>query len=267
MDNKQQPDGQQIPAHVIENPIIQPWNNSNIINEVTKYHKVVGVTESDVLSVVSDKTLNPPLYSTIEERLIKQFADSRDMKPSNLLTKMRESSLGRVGNELVKNPWLQRPPQQIQAILPTSNEDLSQLVIIANEISEVKEIHQLTISKDRSKSRDNKTRNRSQSSNSLKSQPCWYHNKLVTVPSNLQNHTTPRSVKISDYWLRPIKKSLLNINEKSSGRNYLIDTVADILVIPTTSQDKNNLVNLTFSLQIYLELKHTVMADVKTINQ
>lgn len=206
---------------------------SGITSDLTKYHTVVGVMESDVLSAVSDIVLTPPAinpYNTIKERLIERFADSEhkklknllhdlslgDQKPSDLLRKMRELSSGLVGDDLLKKLWLQRLPQHIQAILSTSEENLTIQATMADKISEVtesssiqiisehvsqdplsllnnkltnfinqienkvdylsNEINQLSNSRGRSK-----FRNRSSSRNrsfSTDSSFCWYHNRF-----------------------------------------------------------------------------------------
>lgn len=118
--------------------------------------KVPPVIESDILSFVSDIVLTPPpnnLYNAIKARLIKQFTDSDskklhsllndlqigDMKPSNLLRKMRELSCGKVGEDLLKVLWLQKLPTTIQAILSTNTNPLEQLSSLADTMFEVVE--------------------------------------------------------------------------------------------------------------------------------
>lgn len=132
------------------------FSNSNIVNDLTKFNTIVGVIESDILSFVSDIVLTPPpnnLYNAIKARLIKQFTDSDskklhsllndlqigDMKPSNLLRKMRELSCGKVGEDLLKVLWLQKLPTTIQAILSTNTNPLEQLSSLADTMFEVVE--------------------------------------------------------------------------------------------------------------------------------
>lgn len=57
-----------------------------------------------------------------------------DMTPSDLLRKMRELSCNKVGNELLKELWIQRLPPTMQAILPANDGTLDGLVIIADKI-------------------------------------------------------------------------------------------------------------------------------------
>lgn len=85
-------------------------------------YTIVGVLESDILSLVSDVVLNPPavnLYTTLKARLIYQFTESEnkklkcllneltlgELKPSDLLRKIRELSCGKISEELLQNLW------------------------------------------------------------------------------------------------------------------------------------------------------------------
>lgn len=130
--------------------------NSHIVNDLTKFNTIVGVIESDILSAVSDIVLNPPainLYDAIKTRLISQFSETEhkklksllndltlgDMKPSDLLRKMRELSCGKVGDDLLKTLWLQRLPITIQTVLSTSNDLLTQLTVMADTMFDITE--------------------------------------------------------------------------------------------------------------------------------
>lgn len=130
--------------------------NSNIVNDITKFNTIVGVMESDILSSVSDIVLQPPAidrYEAIKRRLIQQFTDTDnkklksllheltlgDMKPSDLLRKMRELSCGKVGEDLLKTLWLQRLPLTIQTVLSTSNDDLNRLIVMADTMFDITE--------------------------------------------------------------------------------------------------------------------------------
>lgn len=124
------------------------------MNDLTKFNTIVGVIESDILSAVSDIVLNPPainLYDTLKQRLIKQFSDTDnkklksllnnfqpgDMRPSDLLRKIRELSCNKVGDDLLRTLWLQRLPLQIQTVLSTSNDNLDQLSAMADTMFDV----------------------------------------------------------------------------------------------------------------------------------
>lgn len=128
--------------------------NSNITLDLTKFNTIVGVIESDILTTVSDVVLNPPendLYETIKARLIHRFEETEqkklknllneltlgDMRPSDLLRKMKELSCNKVGDDLLKTLWLQRLPLTIQTVLSTSSETLDQLTVLADKMFEV----------------------------------------------------------------------------------------------------------------------------------
>ena len=125
-----------------------------ITAEKTKYHSVVAAIESDVLAQVSDIIISPPTenpYSVLKHRLLDRYADSeekrlkkllRDMnlgdkKPSYLLREMKELASTQVSEDVLKTLWLQQLPQQIQAILSVSSEELSTMALLADKISEV----------------------------------------------------------------------------------------------------------------------------------
>lgn len=132
------------------------FTNSGIVNDLTKYNTIIGVVESDILSSVSDIVLNPPainLYETLKARLIHQFTESDnkklkcllneltlgDLKPSDLLRKMRELSCGKISEELLQTLWLQRLPTPIQTVLATSNDNLNQLMVMADTMFDISE--------------------------------------------------------------------------------------------------------------------------------
>ena len=149
-----------IPPFWKENPHIwftqleSQFVNANITSDRTKYHTVVGNIETDILAQVSDIITNPPsqnAYDALKSRLIAVFSDSEerrlkrllkdldlgDKRPSVLLREMQDLASNKVGNELLKSLWLQRLPSQMQAILATSDMELSKLALMADKISDV----------------------------------------------------------------------------------------------------------------------------------
>ncbi|XP_023235378.1 uncharacterized protein LOC111634772 [Centruroides sculpturatus] len=127
---------------------------SGITKDSTKYYSVVSALNSDVLNYVSDIVLNPPAenrYNTLKARLLADFSDSEqrrikallsdialgDEKPSHVLRKMRQLANNKLGEDFLKTLWLQRLPQQTQAILAASDDGLENLAIMADKIGEV----------------------------------------------------------------------------------------------------------------------------------
>lgn len=149
-----------VPPFWKENPALwfkqleAQFATTGITVDNTQFNMIVGVIESDILSTVSDIVLNPPAvekYKTIKTRLIKEFTDSDtkklnkllndlvagDMKPSNLLRRMKELACNKVGEDLLRTLWLQKLPITIQTILSTKTEPLEQLTSLADTMFEV----------------------------------------------------------------------------------------------------------------------------------
>lgn len=130
---------------------------SNITADETKFHHIVSALDSEISSYVADIIKNPPTkdsYDSLKKRLVEQFADSEttrirtllsdmslgDLKPSQLLYKMKQLSDNKVSDEILKMLWMQRLPVQIQQILSVSTDTLKGLADIADKISEVSSI-------------------------------------------------------------------------------------------------------------------------------
>ncbi|XP_071038418.1 uncharacterized protein, partial [Parasteatoda tepidariorum] len=127
---------------------------SQISTDATKFHHVVAAIESDILNSVQDLVLNPPAankYTALKNRLISIFSESEaskirtllqglelgDQRPSYLLARMRELAESHLSENILKSLWLARLPQNIQAILAASNENLTQLAAMADKIIEL----------------------------------------------------------------------------------------------------------------------------------
>lgn len=203
-----------------------------VTSEKTKYHTIVSTIESEIAAQVSDIIMNPPTdapYSALKERLLERFADSEEKRlkkllseielgdrlPSHLLREMKELAGKRVNDDFMKSLWLQRLPQQTQAILSVSAEPLTKLAALADKIFQVadrpnevysissssssngsiqtlrQEVSVLTrkieqLMNDRPGSRSatrqrsqSRTRGRSRSTNQAKQHDtCWYHYKF-----------------------------------------------------------------------------------------
>lgn len=127
---------------------------ANITEEKTKFSYLVAAIDTEYLKYVSDVVFDPPAqnpYSILKEKLLEQFEHSEnkklktllqdltlgDKKPSQLLHEMRELSNNKLDDSFLKNLWFGHLPNHMQAILATSNENLSQLALMADKISEV----------------------------------------------------------------------------------------------------------------------------------
>ena len=128
---------------------------SGITADITKFNHVVSAVESDILNAVSDLILDPPLeekYDAIKKRLISIHSESDasklrtllqgvelgDQRPSQLLTKMRSLAGTKVvPDDLLKSLWMSHLPPTTQSILAASSDQLSDLAVTADKISEV----------------------------------------------------------------------------------------------------------------------------------
>lgn len=126
---------------------------SNITNDTTKFHHVVAAVESEILSSVNDIILNPPAtnkYEALKTRLTEIYAESEnekirkllqgielgDQRPSHLLTRMRSLAGTHLSDDILKSMWLSRLPQNVQAILAASKEQLTEMASMADKIIE-----------------------------------------------------------------------------------------------------------------------------------
>lgn len=125
---------------------------SGISSDMTKFHTVVSVLDSEIMTYVSDIVRTPPVdaYKALKARIVNQYADSEntrlkallqdlqlgDKKPSHLLMQMRDLAKDRVQESVLKTLFLQRLPLNMQQILSVSNEELDALAVIADKISE-----------------------------------------------------------------------------------------------------------------------------------
>lgn len=127
---------------------------NNITQSETKYHIAVAALETSIINQVSDVVLRPPAkekYETLKNRLQERFAESEERRfkkllgnidlgdklPSHLWREMRELAGEAFDDDLLKTLWLKRLQPQTQAILSTSNENMTRLIAMADKIHEV----------------------------------------------------------------------------------------------------------------------------------
>ena len=196
---------------------------SRIVADQTKFDYVVASFESEVLSQVCDIIKQPPeanKYDTLKKRVIAVYAESQnqqtrkllteldlgDLKPSQLLNKMRNLAGDNIKDDFLKNLWLQRLPADFQTVLTASDVAVNDLAAMADrmwelrptpsvnaikhtsssEISEIKaQINALTeqIAQLNSRSRNTfrrrqNSRPRSRSSSAHASKFCYFHKRF-----------------------------------------------------------------------------------------
>lgn len=127
---------------------------ANITNSLTKFQTIVPKIDFDILQQASDivkRPSNTP-YEDLKERLVGVYAHSEekriqqllegkqlgDEKPSQLLRNMRQLSGGAVADGILKTLWLRALPQNMQAILMSTDQgDVTKLAEVADKIQEV----------------------------------------------------------------------------------------------------------------------------------
>jgi len=127
----------------------------NVSVDGTKYgHVVANLSERQMLEV-QDVIASPPAgntkYATIKAALIERLSQSKgkqlqqllhseeldDRSPSQLLRRMRGLADGSVTDEVLKNIWLARLPEDTRKILTVSTGDLDDLCRVADRLHEI----------------------------------------------------------------------------------------------------------------------------------
>lgn len=127
---------------------------AGVVRDHTKYNHIVAKVDQHTICHIAGLVTNPPLtnkYPTIKARLISRFVlspqakleqllgscDLGDMRPTHLLAKMQELSMGlNVNAELLKMLFLQRMPANVKAILAISDGSLTKLAEMADKMTE-----------------------------------------------------------------------------------------------------------------------------------
>ncbi|UYV79078.1 hypothetical protein LAZ67_17001042 [Cordylochernes scorpioides] len=216
-----------IPPFLVEKPEIwffqveAQFKIGGIIQEDTKFNYLISQLEpkyiENIWEIINSKSDNK--FSECKSRLLELFRESEglrikklipgielgDMKPSQLLQKLRSLATPDISDNLIKTLWLDKLPTSIKNIFIVSDEDMSKLAIMADKINEInssKEIYEaevpssstdLLIAKledlerqvselrlDRSRSRSkNRTQSRPRSNSQRSFDPrgryCYYH--------------------------------------------------------------------------------------------
>lgn len=130
------------------------FNLAGIVSERTKFNYVLTALDGDILRVVSDVVRNPGSeepYTNLKASLIQRLSASEisklnqllsdlnlgDRQPSQLLREMKELGGEGVPEEFLRSLWLQRLPENVQAILLCNSGSLNELSKCADRIIEV----------------------------------------------------------------------------------------------------------------------------------
>ncbi|UYV67027.1 hypothetical protein LAZ67_4003685 [Cordylochernes scorpioides] len=148
-----------IPPFWVEKPEIwffqveAQFKIGGIIQEDTKFNYLISQLEpkyiENIWDIINSKSDNK--YSECKSRLLELFRESEglrikklisgielgDMKPSQLLQKLRSLATPDISDNLIKTLWLDKLPTSIKNILIVSEEDISKLAIMVDKINEI----------------------------------------------------------------------------------------------------------------------------------
>ncbi|UYV63473.1 hypothetical protein LAZ67_2004165 [Cordylochernes scorpioides] len=126
---------------------------NNIKTENTKFNYLIAQLEpkyvENLWDIITSKEINK--YSEAKERLLGIFEDGElkrirkllsgielgDLKPSQLLQKLKSLATEDLSDKFIKTLWLEKLPQAIQKILIISEEELDKLAVMADRIAEL----------------------------------------------------------------------------------------------------------------------------------
>lgn len=127
---------------------------SGVSTDTTKYHQVIASLEPQYLVHIADIIRNPPVlnkYEAIKTALITEYADSDqrklsklireiqlgDLKPSQLLKRMKDLAGNKIADEALKSLWLERLPENVRTIISIVDGDSYKMSLQADKIMEV----------------------------------------------------------------------------------------------------------------------------------
>ncbi|GFW25135.1 uncharacterized protein TNCV_3156381 [Trichonephila clavipes] len=134
-------------------PLEAQFQISRISLEETKFHYLVSQLEpkyvENIWDIVNSKS--DTKYTDSKNRLLSLFKESEnlrikrlltgielgDMKPSQLLQKLKTVATSDISDNLIKTLWLEKLPESIKNILIVSDENLSKLAVMADKISDM----------------------------------------------------------------------------------------------------------------------------------
>ncbi|UYV73057.1 hypothetical protein LAZ67_10001691, partial [Cordylochernes scorpioides] len=248
---------------------------SPITNDDTKFSYLISLLPPSTAIEVREFIISPPpdnKYDALKKAIIKCTADSEfkklqqlltqeelgDRLPSQLLRHLRQliGESKAVSDTTLKMLWMQRLPKNIQIILTTQEQaSLNSLADLADRVTEITsspssststlekelaslraEISALKIDLDKKEERIPRSRSRS-SSSSRKSSPnsyrkynpngswCWYHFRF--------KHHARKCISPCTF-----NKKAKNQQENSNNNHFLLDTGAEISVLPPRPEDR-----------------------------
>ncbi|GBP17365.1 hypothetical protein EVAR_70487_1 [Eumeta japonica] len=245
------------------------FNISGINNDISRFNTVVAAIESGVLAQISDAILSPPekdKYVNLKSCIIERYCDSEqkkiqkliseidlgDKRPTQLLNELSGLAKGKINDEFLKSLWLQRLPTHVRAILQASNADLPELAKLADKILEVSDYQNVSVVA-KQQPQENETNLRiqriEQQLNQLVNmsrrpfrgrgtQRSKSRERRSTTPAVTATDNSPDSAGgTGDQFLQIAR---LIIYDKHTNVKFLIDTGADVSVVPPKAADRKS---------------------------
>ncbi|BHF81017.1 hypothetical protein SprV_0702414600 [Sparganum proliferum] len=244
-------------------PIESAFYSANITKELSKYHKLVEVLPANIISQVQPLLVNPPAdapYSALKAEILCLNAVSDrqryhqlikeeslgDRKPSELLRRMR-TLLGdmQVDEKLVKEMFLERLPADVQTILAFGSQDLtlSHLAEMADRMTEVQRFQPPSvaqISTSSSTVNEQLLQQMSAMANGIASLKLQLARITCSRSASRHRSRKPASQRIDAtvFSGSPSSGRTFYVRDKVTRRRFLVDTGAQISVVPPTPVDR-----------------------------
>ncbi|UYV84625.1 hypothetical protein LAZ67_X002882 [Cordylochernes scorpioides] len=191
---------------------IKDKNEANLIIEIDHY-----ITEN--FKEAMDCGERNKWFKAMEEEL-SDIEKQSNMKPSQLLQKLRAIATPDISEKLIRTLWLDKLPDSFKAILLVSDEDVNKLAAMADKITDMTTKSEIyDINHDTNKVLLDKI------------------SELERQISQI-NLAVEAATNSTAGYIEPCRKYRLFVFDKISKLKFLVDTGADVSIIPATAQFK-----------------------------
>ncbi|GBO41912.1 hypothetical protein AVEN_76804-1 [Araneus ventricosus] len=246
---------------------------SGITAEETKFNYLISQLDPKFVENVWDiiRSDSQTKYTDSKTRLLNLFKESEnariqrlitgidlgDLKPSQLLQKLRSVATSDVSENLIKTLWLGKLPDSIKNILIVSKEDTDSLAIMADKICDMSpktEIYSTSYEHNSSNELLDRVKNLEQQISALcirtGARPRTRNNNYFRNRSRsrigIKNHKKIRKTQVCSKSAtnsaaeneKECRKFRLFVRDRRSNLRFLVDSGADVSIIPATSQNK-----------------------------
>ncbi|KPU72637.1 uncharacterized protein Dana_GF26334 [Drosophila ananassae] len=260
---------------------------AGITTDDTKFNTILASIEAPVLARIADAIVNQPgtgKFENLKSCILERFCESEqkkiqklisetdlgDKRPTQLLNELNALAANKVDETFLKALWLQHLPTQVQAILQASDARLADLAKLADKVMEVGDFHHIRtvdakLAPPSSTVFDERLDRIEQQINALFKNRYRKNKMSPTVLVFLRTKKLKQSSDSADKFEENHNTiARLAINDNYSKTQFLIDTGADISVMPPCRIEKTMLTpKLLFAangskIQTYGEKRITV---------